>query len=60
MSFDSVTELEAFLASPGQQDIARDEARMCDTAAGEWWTAIGMTVTSRLGAEQATSLPARP
>jgi hypothetical protein len=59
MSFASVTDLEAFLVSPAQQAIAQDEARLCDTSAGEWWTAIGMTVTSQLGAEQATTLPPR-
>ncbi|MYM31126.1 hypothetical protein GTP58_22570 [Duganella sp. CY15W] len=47
MSFGSVTALERFLSGAGQAAIANDERRMADTSAGEWWTAISMTLVDQ-------------
>ncbi|GGY24724.1 EthD domain-containing protein [Paludibacterium paludis] len=54
MSFASVGDLEDFLRSSAWQAIGEDEARMTDTKASEWWTAIGMVLVNRIGPEVAT------
>lgn len=57
-NFASLNDLEDFLRSDDYQAIAKDEARMIDTSAGEWWTSIGMTIVNRIIFEKTTSLDA--
>jgi hypothetical protein len=54
MGFASINDLEDFLRSPGHKAITEDEARMVDSAAGEWWTTIGMVLVNRITPEYAT------
>ncbi|MFC4276620.1 EthD domain-containing protein [Achromobacter aloeverae] len=56
MNFASVGDLEDFLRSSEQTTIAKDEARMMDLAAGEWWTTIGIVLVNRIALESATRL----
>ena len=56
LGFASVNDVEEFLGSAGQREIFEDERRMTDSAVEEWWTAVGMVVVDRLGAERATRL----
>lgn len=58
MGFASINDLEDFLRSPEHEAIVEDEARVADSAAGEWWTTIGMVLVNRVAPERATDLGA--
>ena len=58
MGFASIDDLEDFLRSREHKAIAEDEARVTDSAAGEWWTTIGMMLVNRIAPERATDLGA--
>ncbi|MBD1552476.1 EthD domain-containing protein [Pseudomonas typographi] len=55
LGFASLNDLEDFLRSPGQKAIARDEARMADPSAEQWWTTVGMVLVNRIAPECATA-----
>ncbi|WP_175687298.1 EthD domain-containing protein [Burkholderia multivorans] len=56
MGFASLNDLEDFLLSPEQKVIAEDEGRMTESAAGEWWTTIGMVLVNRIAPERTTDV----
>lgn len=58
MGFASINDLEDFLRSREHKAIAEDEARVTDSAVGEWWTTIGMVLVNRIAPERATDLGA--